>query len=214
MKPIHVLIAVEQPILCHGLRELLSAADGIQLVGEAKNTRDVLAQVNHLQPDVVILDISLAGQNGMEVARELKRQPSRPPRILILSAYDDKDYLVEALQAGVHAYLLKNTTCEVLVETVRQIHKGEKLLSPELITSMVEEFQSLSRERALEESGLSDTELQILEHVANGETYQEIADYLYLSKRTVQRKVQSAMSKMGADTRTEAVAKAIRSGLI
>lgn len=214
MRPIRVLVADENTIFRQGFCQLLAEDEDICVVGEAESSHDLLAQVASLRPDVVVLDLLLSGSSGIQTALELRRRFSCPPRILILSAYEDEDYLSEALQAGIHGFLLKTAPYEVLVEAIREVYEGRKPLTPDQVTQVVGWFQDLARERARDETGLSDTELQILEHVAGGETYEEIADHLYLSERTVKRKVQSAIEKMGANSRTEVVAMVIRRGLI
>jgi DNA-binding NarL/FixJ family response regulator len=214
MAPIRVLVADENTIFRRGLCRLLSGDGDIEVVGEAESSPDLLAQVESLCPDVVVLDLLLSGSSGVQTALEIRRRFTNPPRILILSAYDDEEHLSEALRAGVHGFLLKTAPYEVLVEAVREVYEGRKLLTPEQITRVVGWFQELARDRARDETGLSDTELQILECLAGGETYEEIADHLYLSERTVKRKVQSAIEKMGAKSRTEVVAMALRRGLI
>lgn len=217
MKPIRVLIADGNPILRYGLHELMSKDDGIQLVGMAENVPSLLDQMHSLKLDldVVLLDFHLPPTGGLHATQELQRTVLDPPRVILLSDSDDHGkILCDALQSGVDGFLLRSTSYEELGEAIRRVHAGEILVSSRQVSELVKRFQALAREHMLEQTDLSDTELRILEYLACGKTYAEIGDRLFLSERTVKRKVQSAVDKIGANNRTHAVALAIRRGLI
>jgi DNA-binding NarL/FixJ family response regulator len=118
------------------------------------------------------------------------------------------------LQAGVYGYLLKNASHETLTAAIRQVHAGQRLLTSEQINTVLEQFEALVQEQAREGSGLTDTELEILAHLARGESYEAMSQQLYLSEPTIKRKIQNIVTKMGVSNRTQAVAEAIRRGLI
>ena len=214
MTKIHVLIADDHPVFRFGLKRILENAPDIEVVGEAESASSVLKLVNQLKPDVVLLDIRFPGPSGIQVARELRRKYPDELKILILTAYDEDEFLFDAMRAGVHGYLLKNSSHEALIQAVRKVSTGERILSSGKINKILERFNSLALRNAREQSGLSDTEIKLLEHLSLGHTYPEMSDRLYLSESTIKRLVKDVIVKLDASSRTQAVAKAIRRGLI
>lgn len=213
METIRVLIADDHPVFRYGLRSLLANDPRIEVVGEAESATGLEADIDRLHPDVLLLDIRMPGPTGIEMAQMLRR--SHPEtKVLILTAYDDDKYLVDALGAGVHGYLLKNSSHEVLTSAIRAVYNGQRLLAAEQVSKVLEQFEVLARKQARENSDLTDVELQILEHLARGDSYDEMSEQLYLSEPTIKRKIQGILTKMGANSRTQAVAEAIRRGLI
>ena len=213
MQPIRVFLVDDHPVVRQGIRSLLSSFSDIQVVGEADSSFIVASQMETAQPDVLLLDIRLGGANGIEVARKLRReQPS--VKIIILTTYDDAEYLQQALAADVHGYLLKSASHEQLAEAIRAVHRGERLLSPPLVSKVMEQFGHLARIRSREESGLSDQELQVLREIANGANNRQIAERLFWSEATVKRKIQDIIEKLGVANRAQAIAEAIRNGWI
>jgi DNA-binding NarL/FixJ family response regulator len=210
---IRVLIADDHPVFRYGLRSLLANDPAIEVVGEARSAADLLATVDQRRPDVILLDVRMPGPSGIDVAFELRR--SHPDvKILVLTAHDDDEYLMDALRADVHGYLLKNTSHEILASAIHKVHAGERLLTPEQASEVVKRFAELTRDQAREKSGLSDMELDILERLALGNTYAEMSESLFLSEPTIKRKIQGILTKMGVNSRTQAVAEAIRRGLM
>lgn len=213
MAVIRVLIVDDHPILRRGLRNLLSAYHDIEVVGEAEDGAAALQTATTLSPDVIVLDVRLPGPDGVEVAYHLRRQAPEA-KIIVLTAFDDDKYLLGALRAGAHAYLLKNTSDETVVETIRQVHRGKHLLSPKLIDTVLQQFETMAKAQARHQSGLSTDELGMLELIAQGATTKDIGEQMYWSERTVKRKLEDIMSKLGTKSRAEAVAQAIKSGWI
>ncbi|MFW6116489.1 MAG: response regulator [bacterium] len=213
MDAIRVLVVDDHPSVVRGLRSLLSTCQDIEVVGEAGDGAAGLQAVVSLSPDVVLLDIRLPGSDGVELARQLRQQAPQA-RIVILSAFDHDEYVSGALRAGVSAYLLKGSSDETLVEAIRSVHQGKRLLSPSLMDGVLREFETLATAQARNESGLSDQELTVLRLIAQGATTEEISEELYWSARTVKRKVRDLKEKLGAKSRAHAVAEAIRLGLI
>ncbi len=208
-----MLIADDHAIFRRGVQSLLAEFPDIQVIGEAENSPATLRQVAKLRPDVVLLDIQMGGASGIEVARELRR--TYPDlAIIVLTSYDNDDYLFGALQVGANAYLLKDVALETLPEAIRQVARGHRLLSPQLVDRTLRQFQTLASNQLRQESGLSEEELRILEMAAEGATNQQIADALYWSEITVKKRMQEITRKLGASNRTQAVAIAIRRGLI
>jgi DNA-binding NarL/FixJ family response regulator len=135
-------------------------------------------------------------------------------RIIILTSYDDEGYLLEAARAGVHGYLLKGASAEVLADAIRAVHAGEKQLSPLLGGKALDQLAVLTRAQAQSESGLTNQELQLLRLIAAGTSTQEMGDTLHFSERTVKRKIQDILVKLGATSRAQAVAEAFKRGLL
>ncbi|HEX9076916.1 MAG TPA: response regulator transcription factor [Anaerolineae bacterium] len=213
MSTIRVLIVDDHPMIRHGLRGLLSAYPDIEVVGEAEDGATALEAAERLAPAVILLDVQLSGPNGVELANQLY-QKAPDAKIIILTAFDNDEYLVGALRAGAYAYLLKNSSNKMVVETIRLVHEGKHLISPSLIDPMLRQFQTLAKAHTRRESQLSDEELQAMRLIANGATNEEIARDMFWSERTLQRKVEEIIAKLGARNRSQAVAEAIRKGLI
>jgi two-component system response regulator DevR len=213
MKQIRVLIADDHPIVRQGIRSLLTQYDDLEVVGEASTGPAVLEEVSRLQPDVALLDVRMAGSNGIEIARQLRRDHPEV-RIIILTTYDDEEYLFGALQVGAQAYLLKDVSLDSLPAAIRAVHQGERLLSPLLVDKVLREFQNLATDKLRRNADLSEKETRILHTMARGATNKEIAAEFFWSEVTVKKKVQVILLKLNAENRTQAVATAIRQGLI
>lgn len=210
---IRVLLADDHAIFRRGVRSLLAEYPDIEIVGEAENSPSTLRLVVESHPDVVLLDVQMEGASGIEVARTLRR--SHPDiGIIILTTFDNDEYLFGAIQAGAQAYVLKDIALQSLPETIRAVQRGERLISPQLIGRVLQQFQDLANERVRQETGLSAEELDILRMTADGATNQEIAQRLFWSEVTVKKRMQDISQKLGAANRAQAVAIAIRRGLI
>jgi DNA-binding NarL/FixJ family response regulator len=190
-----VVVVDDHPIVRQGLHSLLAQYPDIQVVGEADGEEGALELIAALQPDVVLLDIRLIGSNGLDLARKL-RQTDPNVRIIVLTSHDDETYLLEAAQAGVHGYLLKSASAELLAHAIRAVQEGEHQLSPSLAGKAMEKLSWLSRTQAQEGSDLSDHELQLLRLLAEGASTQDMARALFMSERTVKRKVQDVLTKL------------------
>lgn len=214
MEPIRVFLVDDHPVVRQGLRSLISQYSDMQVIGEAEDGSTALELVMELRPDVVLLDIRLAtGSNGLQLARKLRRLKSEV-RLIVLSSYDDDSYLLQAAQLGVHGYLLKSASPEVLADSIRAAYVGERRISPSMAGKALEQLAALSRAQAQSKSGLSDQELQLLQLIAQGATTQQIAQTLFLSNRTIKRKTQDILAKLGAVNRAQAVAEAFKRGLL
>jgi two-component system response regulator DevR len=213
METIRVLIVDDHPIVRQGVRSVLANHADIEVVGEAEGAASLFANLATLKPDVVLLDIRMPGQNGIEITQRLKREHPEV-KVILLSTYDDEEFLFGALRAGAEGYLLKSASNEVLASSIRQVGRGERLLSPTLLTKVMREFQDLAQEKTRSDSGLSDQELKVLRMIADGATNKEIAEKLFWSEVTVKRKVQDILEKMGVANRAQAVAEAGKRGLL
>lgn len=210
---IRVLVVDDHPIVRQGVRSLLSNCEDMELVGEAENASRALELAGQARPDVILLDIRMPGTNGIEAARALGRQ-NPDAKLLMLSSFDDDEYVAQALQAGVQGYVLKSASDETLASAVRAAYRGERVLSPPVMDRLVQQFTDLSREHALHQLGLTEEETRILSLLAGGASNPRIAAELYISETTVKRKLQDIFEKLGVTTRAQAAAEAVRRGLV
>lgn len=210
---IRVMIVDDHQIFRRGVRSLLDDESDIEVVGEAGSAPDALALAEKLKPDVATVDIRLGGMDGIQLVRALKARAT-PPRCMILSTYEDRQYLVGALEAEADAYLLKSNSYETLPEAIRQVHGGKSMLSQELIGVMMDEYKKVASQQIQRESGLTPQEVRVLRLLATGGRSLDIANELALTEITVKRKVQEITAKLGAANRVQAVAEAIKRGVI
>ncbi|HEX9076588.1 MAG TPA: response regulator transcription factor [Anaerolineae bacterium] len=213
MEPISVLIVDDHPTVRRGLRSLLSAYQDISVVGEAEDGSAALRVAQDLSPQVVLLDVQLPVMDGIEVARQL-RQSVPDTKVIALTAHDDEAHLLGTMRAGAVAYLLKTTSDETLVETIRLVHQGKHIVSPSLMDPVLRRFKELAEAQIRHELGLSDEEIKVLRLISDGATNEEIAQETHWSERTIKREIEEIMSKLGARNRAQAAAEAIRRGLI
>ena len=213
--PIRILLADDHAVVRSGIRSLLEHHGDLSVVEEASSADEIVAAVASCNPDVALIDIKLSGDgpSGIDVARRLKRQGDRP-RIAIITAFDDRDYVFEAFHAGVDAYILKTVSEDVLADAIRAIHAGERFVSGPLLGDVLTQFGELARFRVQQESGLSDEDLLALRMLAKGATITEISAALFCSEPTLKRKLRAIYVKLHVTSRTQAVVEAMRRGLI
>ncbi len=213
---IRVLLVDDQALFREGLRTLLSVQPGIQVVGEAADGEQAIQQVARLKPDVVLMDLQMPRLDGVQATRRLKE--SHPEcRVIVLTTFDDDEYVFEGLRAGAVGYLLKDVPSEKLVEAIQAAARGESFLQPSVAAKVVAEFSRLAsavpRPSPLAEP-LSPRELQVLRLIASGATNREIAAKLVLAEGTVKNHVTSILGKLGVRDRTQAALKARELGLL
>ena len=211
MSPIRIILADDHPIVREGIRNLLERAADIEIVGEAHDGLEALRLVKLLTPDVLLLDMEMPGLKGVDVARQLKHA-ELPTRILALSAYDDKQYILGLLAAGAVGYLTKEEVPEVIVEAVRGVAHGEQgWVSRRVAAQMV--AWTRDEEPAGTLAALTNRELEVLRWVVAGKTNQEIGLALGISEKTVEKHLDAVFKKLGAASRVEAAVFAIKAGL-
>jgi two-component system response regulator DevR len=213
LQSIRILIVDDHLVVRQGLKSLLSQYADLQVVADVDNGSLVMDAVELHKPDIILLDIKLGEFNGLHIARQITRVYPQV-KIIVLTSYDDDAFLMQAVQVGVHGYLLKSSSAEVLAEAIRAIHAGERRLSPALANKVFEQLEIANRSLEQSRLGLSDQEVQMLKLMADGLTAQEMAKALYLSERTVKRKTQELLEKMAVANRTQAVAEAFRRGVL
>lgn len=212
-RPIRVLVVDDHPMVRQGVRSLLATYGDIEIVAEAATPAGAREEARRQQPDVVLLDIRLPGMTGIELTRQLCQALPRA-RIIILTSYDDDDYLIGALQAGAHGYLLKSVSDEMLASAIRAVYRGERLISPDLLDRVLSQFAGFRRTQIQRELGLDDEEVRVLRLVADGASNEAIGVELSWSLSSVKRKVQHIFDKLGVTTRAQAAAEAVRRGIV
>jgi DNA-binding NarL/FixJ family response regulator len=210
---IKLLIVDDHPVVRRGMQSMLADAKDIQVVGEASNGAEAIKQVTALMPDVVLMDIRLPGADGVQVTRRIRREHPNV-KVVILTTYEDEQYLYDAIEAGAHAFLTKHADYAEVADAVRAAHKGERTLSKSLVGKVLNRFEVLAKRQAIQSSGLSDEDVQLLRMIAEGATNKEIGDKLYWSEVTVKRRASEVYQKLGVADRAQAVAEAMRRGLI
>jgi DNA-binding NarL/FixJ family response regulator len=218
-KEIRLVLADDHAVVRSGTRELLEQEPDLKIVGEASNGEEAVRLAEELQPDVLVIDVRMPKMSGVEATRRIKAE-SPDMKILVLTAHDDDEYVFALLQAGANGYLLKTAEIEELVRAIRTVASGQSALAPEVTGKVVAQFASgkslpdvLSNTQE-DFDGLTERELGILELVGKGLSNKQIGKKLYISDRTVQAHLSNIFSKLGVNSRTEAVMYAVRKGWI
>jgi NarL family two-component system response regulator LiaR len=208
---IRILVADDHAIIRRGIRAVLEIVPDIDVVGEAKNGWEALAQAERLQPDVILMDLVMPQMDGIEAIRRLKdRHPEA--RILVLTTFAGEDKIFPAIQAGALGYHLKDSRPEELVQAIRQVHRGESSLHPVIARKVLEELSRPS-ERPPTPDPLTPRELEVLRLVAQGLENPEIADRLVITEATVRTHVSNITGKLHLVSRTQVALYALREGL-
>lgn len=199
-EPIRILVVDDHPIVRQGLRSLLANYPDLLIVGEAEQLRQAVETAQARQPDVVLLDIRLADTTGIEVARALHREVPNA-RVIMLTSYDNDEYLVDALQAGAIGYLLKSVSDDRLVSAIRAAYQGDRLINPSLLNHVLQQFAEMRHSQARQEIGLSDEDIRVLGLIAGGASNEEIVAALNWSTASVKRKLQHIFESLGVGGR-------------
>jgi len=211
---IRVLIADDHAVLRDGLHALLDMYEDVEVVGKAADGLEAVERAVELKPDVVLMDIAMPRLGGLEAALEI-RQRKLPTRVLVLTQYDNKEYVFQMLKAGAAGYVLKKAAGTELVSAIRAVHAGDSFLYPSAAKAVVDRYLN-GVDEGDDESRLdqiSDREKEVLKLLAEGRSNREIGELLCLSVKTVMSHRASLMDKLGIHNRTDLVKFAIRAGL-
>ncbi|MGH2654423.1 MAG: response regulator [Actinomycetota bacterium] len=207
-----VLIVDDHPVTRDGLRTAFNLADEIDVVGEAASGEEAIHVVAETKPDVVFMDVRMPGMNGIQATRQI-RENNPDTKIILFTIDESRASVAEAIQAGVSGYLLKDASVGELINAARQAMAGKAVIHPSLTQAFIEEVQLVDRPSS-PEAPLSPREVEILQKIAYGATTKEVADQLGISFHTVKTHLERIFEKLGANDRAQAVAIAIRQGLV
>ncbi|MFE0856207.1 response regulator transcription factor [Streptomyces mutabilis] len=216
--PVRVLIVDDEPLVRAGLRAVLEAQPDIEVVGEAADGAAVIPLVRQVRPDVVAMDVRMPLLDGIEATRALLRTMADPPKILVVTTFENDEYVYEALRAGADGFLLKRARPAEIAHAVRLIAEGESLLFPASVRQLAAEYGDGGGNRAararLERARLTEREGEVLRLMARGLSNAEIAARLVVGTETVKSHVSAVLGKLGARDRTQAVITAYESGFV
>ena len=214
MQRIRVLVVDDHTIVRDGICALLALAGDIEVVGEAANGIEALKMVKELQPNVVLMDIAMPIMDGLEATRRICKEFPRT-RVLILTQYDEKEYVIPVIEAGASGFVSKVAASSELATGIRSVFCGDSHLSPSVARLLVEDYQHRSGRVSYDPyEQLSDRERDVFKLVAEGYTTKEIADRLVVSPKTVEGHKTNLMAKLGIHNRIELVKYALRKGII
>lgn len=209
--PIRILIADDHAVVREGLRSFIQIKPDLEVVGEAADGIEVVEKARLLEPDVILLDIVMPRQDGIQAIEQLQQDGSQA-RILVITSFAEDDLIFPAIKAGALGYLLKDSTPQELIRAIHTVNSGESTLHPTVARKLIEELNRIP-ELPLTEEPLTERELQVLRLLARGHSNREIAGQLHLSERTVGKYTGNILDKLHLANRTQAALYALRKGI-
>ncbi|MEY8042573.1 response regulator transcription factor [Saccharopolyspora cebuensis] len=203
--PVRVLLVDDHEVVRRGLRDLLDTEPDVSIVAEAGGVDEAVVRAQAGRPDVAVVDMRLPDGDGLELCRRLRALPD-PPRCLVLTAFDDEQALVGAINAGASGYLLKQVRGQDLVNAVREVAAGHSLLDPVTTARVLDRLRQSANPEPDELAALTERERRVLELIGEGLTNRQIAERLFLAEKTVKNYVTSVLAKLGMERRTQAAA--------
>ena len=212
---IQVILADDQPLVRAGLRMLIDQIPGIDVAGEAGTGAEAVQLVRDTDPDVVVMDIRMPGMDGIEATRMITAGDSRA-RVLVLTTFDDDDYVYGALRAGASGFLVKDMALEDILTAIRVVAAGDAMIAPAVTRRLIGQFANPSRpdRKRRELTGITDREREVLRLVGLGMSNAEIAGALFITPSTAKTHVARLLAKLGARDRVQLVITAYQAGLI
>ena len=213
--PIKVLLVDDQMLVREGIKSLLNLSNKVEVVGEAQDGSQVMALINECSPQVILLDLSMPVMDGIATLKMLNDNSIDLP-VIILTTFDDHEFILKGIQQGAKGYLLKDVSLETLIEAIETVHQGGKLVQPALTERLLQGLQGIKNDfespKIIE--SLSEKETEVLRLMASGCSNKEIANGLHKSEGTIKNHVSNVLAKLGVRDRTRAVLLAIEKGLI
>jgi DNA-binding NarL/FixJ family response regulator len=212
---IAVLLVDDEELIRAGLRAIIEAEPDLTVVGEAGDGAEVVPLVTKLRPDVVLMDVRMPAVDGIQASRHILSTVADPPKILVVTTFENDDYVYEALLAGANGFLLKRARPEEILQAIRVVAGGDSLLFPAAIRALAAAHGGRSLvTRGLDHAGLTEREAEVLRLMATGMSNTEIGQQLFVSVQTVKTHVGNVLAKLQARDRTQAVITAYESGFI
>lgn len=211
---VDVVLVDDEELVRTGLRAIIDAEPDLNVAGEAADGAAALPLVRRLRPDVVLMDIRMPAIDGIQATTLLLDAPAEPPKVLVITTFENDDYVYDALRAGANGFLLKRARPDEIVHAVRGVAHGDSLLFPAAIRNLAATHAAGEPRDGLGDAGLTEREAETLRLMARGLSNAEIADELFVSLETVKTHVRSVLGKLRARDRTQAVVKAYESGFI
>jgi DNA-binding NarL/FixJ family response regulator len=209
-----VLVADDHAIMREGIRALLASADDIEVVGEAADGIEAIAACRRLDPDIVLMDVAMPGLGGFEATLEIRKEHPRT-KVLVLTQYDDREYIRRFLGAGVAGYVLKRASASELTSAIRAAHRGGLVLDPNVAREVMDQARRGPATAARDPyETLTDREKQVLKLIAEGRSNKETAQLLGISVKTAMSHREHVMEKLDLHTRTDLIKFALRKGVI
>ena len=217
-QPIRIVIADDHPIFRDGLRRLLESESDLKVIGEASDGLEAVKLARQLKPDILLLDLAMPRQPGLEALRELSSGPvSNPVRVILLTAAAEKKQIVEALQLGARGVVLKDSATQLLLKSIHTVMAGEYWVGRESVSNLVQYLRNLVQssegDARQKKFGLTPRELEIVSAVVAGYSNKEIAEYFKISEDTVKHHLSNIFDKLGVSTRLELALFAVNQGL-
>ncbi|OLF19476.1 response regulator [Actinophytocola xanthii] len=209
-----VLLVDDEELIRAGLRAIIDAEPDLVVAGEAGDGAEVLPLVRRLSPAVVLMDVRMPAVDGIQATRHMLETLAEPPKILVVTTFENDDYVYDALRAGANGFLLKRTRPDDIVRAIRLVVSGESLLFPAAIRRLAAAHRGPEPHRGLAHAGLTDREAEVLRLVASGLSNVEISERLFVSVQTVKTHVGNVLAKLGARDRTQAVITAYETGFV
>ena len=209
---IRLMLADDHRMLREGLSRSMSE-HGFDVVGEARDGVEAVNMAYNVQPDVILMDVSMPEMDGVEACRQVRAAVSGT-RVVMLTMHADQEVLANAIRAGACGYLVKDCSTEEIAEAVRMAANGDTALSPQLAASMLDEVRKLDQQPSREERVVTKREEEVLQLIADGCSTSEVAEQMYISQKTVKNHLASIYQKLDARDRTQAVLQAVRMGIV
>lgn len=212
MEQIRLLLVEDHTLIRDGLKKILTLEEKFKIVGEAANGEEAVQLAQELYPDVILMDINMPVMNGIEASRHIKGLIPQA-EIIALTIHDDEEYVFELVKAGISGYIMKDISADGLIDAVEKVASGGSVFNPAIAQKLLGEFRRLSQDGD-EPPRLTTREMEVLEHVARGESNKQIADKLFISEKTVKNHLTNIFRKLDVEDRLQAMLYAVRHRLV